>query len=159
MPKTVAAYIGRNWLPSLVSGLGGGLAIWILALLTETLEQALLIAPFGASCVLLFALPHSPLARPQNVIGGHFLSALVGLLVLTMVGNGLFACGLGVGLAIAVMQLTGTLHPPAGGDPLVIILTGSAWSFLGLPILAGATALVVMALLYHRFISRRPYPV
>lgn len=143
---------------ALVSGLGGTLAIWCLATLTQSLEQALLIAPFGASCVLLFALPSSPLARPCNVIGGHFLSALVGLLVLALAGDGALACGIGVGLAIAVMQFTGTLHPPAGGNPLVVIMTGAGWSFLVLPVLAGTIALVVLAWLYHQAISRRAYP-
>lgn len=143
---------------ALVSGLGGALAIWVLAALTQSLTQPLLIAPFGASCVLLFALPASPLARPRNVIGGHVLSALVGLLVLTLVGDGILAMGLGVGLAIAAMQVTGTLHPPAGGNPLVVIMTGAGWSFLALPILAGAATLVTLAFLYHRLISKRAWP-
>lgn len=158
-PSTAFAdHVRRNALPALVSGLGGLLTIWLLAELTDTLAQALIVAPFGASCVLLFALPQSPLAQPRNVIGGHLLSALVGLLVLTYVGQGALACGLGVGLAIAAMQFTGTLHPPAGADPLVVILTGASWNFLGFPILAGTLVLVLMATLYHRFVSKRPYP-
>lgn len=156
--QAMAARVRRNGLSSLVSGLGGGSAILLLAQLAETLEQALLIAPFGASCVLLFALPQSPLARPRNVICGHFLSALTGLLVLNLVGQGAVACGLGVGLAIAVMQFTGTLHPPAGADPLVVISTGVGWTFLGLPVLAGTVMLVAVAWLYHRFVSGQSYP-
>ncbi len=148
----------KNAVPALVSGLGGAGAIWLLAALIESLGQLLLIAPFGASCVLLFALPQSPLARPRNVIGGHVISALVGLLVLTFLGNGVLAMGIGVGLAIALMQFTGTLHPPADGDPLVVILTGAGWSFLLQPILAGTAILVFLAWIYHRFVSRRAYP-
>lgn len=109
--------------------------------------------------MLLFALPGSPLARPRNVIGGHLLSALVGLVVLQLMGASVLSMGLAVGLAIALMQLTGTLHPPAGGDPLVVILTGAGWSFLALPILAGTVMLVLVALAYHRWISGRDYPV
>ncbi|HEY0122427.1 MAG TPA: HPP family protein [Rhizobium sp.] len=157
-PETILQHVTKNAVPALVSGLGGALAIWFLAALTENVHHVLLIAPFGASCVLLFAIPQSPLARPRNVIGGHLLSALVGLLVLTFIGNGVVAMGIGVGLAIAIMQLTGTLHPPAGGDPLVVILGGAGWSFLALPILAGTTALVLVAWIYHRFISKRGYP-
>jgi len=152
-------YVQKQALPALVSGLGGALAIWLLAQATNMFALALLIAPFGASCVLLFSLPQSPLAQPRNVIGGHFLSALMGLLVLILFGNSAFACALGVGLAIAVMQFTGTLHPPAGGDPLVVILTGAGWSFLAMPILAGTMTLVAAAWIYHRLISRRNYPV
>ncbi len=136
----------------------GALAISLLAALTENLGQLLLIAPFGASCVLLFALPQSPLARPRNVIGGHLISALVGLLVLTVLGDGVVAMGLGVGLAIALMQFSGTLHPPAGGDPLVVILAGAGWPFLLLPIATGTASLVILAWLYHRFVSKRAYP-
>src|SRR5438045_9304637 len=69
---------------AVVSGLGGFVTIYLLARLSATLGAVLLIAPFGASCVLVFALPHSPLAQPRNVIGGHFISAFVGLAVLTL---------------------------------------------------------------------------
>lgn len=148
----------KNLAPALISGLGGMLAILPLAELTVGFHYALLIAPFGASCVLLFALPQSPLARPRNVIGGHFLSSLVGLLMLHFVGSDVIEMAIGVGLAITVMQLTGTVHPPAGGDPLVVILAGAGWSFLAMPILVGTSALVVIALLYHRFLSKRAYP-
>ncbi|MBK4216700.1 HPP family protein [Paracoccus caeni] len=118
----------------------------------------LLIAPFGASCVLLFALPASPLARPRNVVGGHFLTALMGLLALTFIGDGVLAMGIGVGLGIAAMQFTETLHPPAGGNPLVVIMTGAGWSFLALPIIAGALILLLVAFIYHRFVSKRAWP-
>ncbi len=155
----VAAYIRKNGMPSLISGLGGALAIWLLATLTQSLGQVLLVAPFGASCVLLFALPGSPLARPRNVIGGHFISALMGLLVLALMGDGILAMGLGVGLAIAAMQFSGTLHPPAGGMPLVVMMTGAGWSFLVLPVLAGTVTLVCAAFLYHRLVSKRAWPV
>ena len=154
----VVQYARAQGLPALVSGLGGAAVVSTLAAITEMVEQVLLIASFGASCVLLFALPQSPLARPRNVIGGHVLSALAGLLVLDFVGGGVIAMGVGVGLAISVMQFTKTLHPPAGGNPLVIILTGTGWSFLLLPVLAGTAILVCLAWLYHRFVSKRAYP-
>lgn len=151
-------HVRRNALPALISGVGGFTAIGILAGLTDAMQLALLIAPFGASCVLLFALPGSPLARPRNVIGGHFLSALMGLIVLNTLGPGVLSCAIGVGLAIAVMQFTGTLHPPAGGDPLVVILTAAGWSFLAIPILAGTATLVTIAWAYHKTVSKQKYP-
>ncbi|WP_234464071.1 HPP family protein [Paracoccus caeni] len=156
--EAITLYIRKNGLPALVSGLGGALAIWLLATLTTSLNQLLLIAPFGASCVLLFALPASPLARPRNVVGGHFLTALMGLLALTFIGDGVLAMGIGVGLGIAAMQFTETLHPPAGGNPLVVIMTGAGWSFLALPIIAGALILLLVAFIYHRFVSKRAWP-
>lgn len=151
----LAFHLRRHGPPALVAGVGGALAIGLLAGLSARLGQALLIAPFGASAVLVFALPESPLAQPRNVIGGHLLSAGVGVAVFALLGSGPLACALGVGLAIALMRLTGTLHPPAGGDPLVVLLGGGAgWSFLLAPVLAGAVTLVVIARAYHRQFAR-----
>lgn len=141
-----------------VSGLGGFATIYLLAQLSASLDAVLLIAPFGASCVLVFAIPQSPLAQPRNVIGGHFISALVGLAVLSLLGVSPLSYALAVGVAIATMQLTGTLHPPAGADPIVVLLAGAGWHFLLTPILAGTLAIVVTAIIYHRWISKRPYP-
>lgn len=162
----VAASVGaitlrlrRAAFTSVVSGAGAALVIAALAQLSQSTGALLLVAPFGASSVLLFALPQSPLARPRNVIGGHIISALAGLIVLGFLENSVIACALGVGLAIAAMQFTETLHPPAGGTPLVVILTGAGWQFLVAPILAGTLILVCSAWLYHRFISRRDYPL
>ena len=94
--------------------------LFLLARLTLSLHAALLIAPFGASCVLVFALPQSPLAQPRNVIGGHMISTLVGLCAYHLIGASPLSFGLAVGLAIAAMLLTAPLHPPAGADPIVV---------------------------------------
>lgn len=146
-------------LPATVSGLGGFIAIYLLAQLSAHLQFALLVAPFGASCVLVFALPQSPLAQPRNVIGGHLISALIGIVVFALLGAQPLSLALAVGLAIACMQVTGTLHPPAGADPIVAIVAGASWSFLVAPILAGTVIICTAAYLYHRFISRRAYPL
>lgn len=154
----IAAYMLRNGPPSFISGFGAALTISLLAELTKTSERIWLIPSFGASCLLLFAAPHSLFAQPKNVVCGHLLSATIGLLVLAGIGHGAIACGLGVGMAIAAMQFTGTLHPPAAANPLLVILTHAGWSFLGLPVLTGAVTLVVVAWLYHRLVSGRQYP-
>jgi CBS-domain-containing membrane protein len=146
------------WRTAGLSGVGGFLIIFLLAQLSTSLHAMLLIAPFGASCVLVFALPQSPLAQPRNLIGGHLISSAVGLLVLTVLGPGPLSLGLAVGLAITAMQLTGTLHPPAGADPIVVIMAKAAWPFLFAPVLFGALTIVVLAAGYHRWISKRSYP-
>ncbi len=138
--------------------MGGFLVIFLLAQLTASLHAALLIAPFGASCVLVFGLPQSPLAQPKNVIGGHLISAAVGLMAFHLLGASPLSFGLGVGVAIAAMLLTGTTHPPAGADPIVVILAKAAWPFLFSPILIGAATIVVIGLIYHRLVTRRSYP-
>ncbi|MBM7046005.1 HPP family protein [Rhizobium lusitanum] len=143
--------------PAIISGAGGFLAIYSLSQLSSTLGVLLLVAPFGASSVLVFALPQSPLAQPKNVIGGHLISAFIGIAVFALLGAQPLSFALAVGLAIAAMQATDTLHPPAGADPIVVLATGGSWSFLAVPILAGTVLIVAAAYCYHRFVSRRPY--
>lgn len=150
--------VGVPVMPAVIAGIGGFAVIFLLSSLTNYLGASLLIAPFGASCVLVFGLPQSPLARPRNVIGGHLISSAVGLAALAMFGATPVAFGLGVGVAIAAMLLTRTTHPPAGADPIVVILVGASWSFLLVPVLAGAIIIVVAAMVFHRFVTRASYP-
>ncbi|MBB3113830.1 CBS-domain-containing membrane protein [Paenibacillus phyllosphaerae] len=115
-------------------------------------------APFGASCVLAFGLWESPLAQPRSIIGGHLLSTLAGLAVYHTLGGGTFSMALGVGLAILAMMLTRTTHPPAGADPLVVMMAGSGWSFLVTPVLAGSVLIVIAALIVNNLDPKRQYP-
>ncbi len=146
------------WRTAIVSGLGGALVIFILAGAGDLAHAALLIAPFGASCVLVFALPQSPLAQPRNLIGGHLISTAVGLGVYTLLGAHPWSFALGVGLAITLMQVTGTVHPPAGADPVVVIVAKAGWLFLLSPVLIGTLTIVAVGLAYHRWGSQRVYP-
>lgn len=149
----------RRLLQLIAAGGGGFITVFLIVQIGEGLGTALLIAPFGASCVLVFALPESPLAQPRNVIGGHVISAAAGLLMLTLLGDGPIAIAAGVGLAISAMQATATLHPPAGANPIVVISAGAGWSFIAVPVLAGAVMIVLLALIYHRLATGRPYPL
>lgn len=123
-------------------------------LLPQDWNIPLLFGPFGASAVLLFGAPHSPLARPRNVVGGHVLSALVGVTAFQMFGsNPLIASGMAVSTAIALMRLTGTLHPPGGATALIAVVGGEGIHSLGfgyalLPCGAGAAFMTLMALLF-----------
>jgi len=148
----------NHW--QVVTGLlGGTLGIASIGLLAQLHRLPLLMAPFGATCVLLFAAPDSPLAQPRNVIGGHLVSSLVGLLFLRFIGAGPVEMGLAVGLAIALMQLSRTLHPPAGADPLVVLMGGKAgWAFLAAPVLASAVLLVLIALLVNNLGRGKQWP-
>lgn len=123
----------------------------------------LLMAPLGASAVLVFAVPASPLAQPWPVIGGNTISALVGVAVLMVVpDNVALAAGLAVGLAIAVMSLTRTLHPPGGAVALTTVIGGAAvheagFSFAFAPVCINSALLAVMAWMFHH-ISGHSYP-
>jgi CBS-domain-containing membrane protein len=134
----------------LVAGLGSGLAIYALAMIESRSTLAALVPSFGASCALVFAYPQSPFAQPRNVIGGHLVSSGVGLLTMMILGTGPAAMAVGVGLAIAGMMATETMHPPAGGDPLLVMIAGASISFLVTPILLGTVLLVLIGVLFHR---------
>ncbi|GGG58961.1 HPP family protein [Paenibacillus radicis (ex Gao et al. 2016)] len=143
---------------AIISAAGGFIAIAILAWLTGLTGQPWIMAPFGASCVLAFGVWESPLSQPRNIIGGHFISTMTGLLLFHLFGQGLIVLAVGVALAILFMMLTKTTHPPAGADPIVVILAGSGWSFLFTPVLAGSVVIVLVALLVNNAIRQRSYP-
>ena len=138
--------------------LGGVLAIAAVAALTNTLSVALVLGSFGASCVLVFGYPDVPFSQPRNVIAGHFISSLIGLLFLSVFGPHWWSVALAVGTAIALMMLTRTVHPPAGSNPVIVFLSQPAWAFLWFPTLFGAVAVVAVALIYNNATRDARYP-
>ncbi|EPC02372.1 hypothetical protein L861_15155 [Litchfieldella anticariensis FP35 = DSM 16096] len=144
----------------ILTGLMGGVAgIGAAALLTQLAGVPLLMAPFGATCVLLFAAPGAPLAQPRNVIGGHLIAATVGLVMMNVFGSGIWQMAVGVGVAIALMQFFRAVHPPAGANPLVVLTAGvHDWSFLATPVLAGSVVLVAIALVINNIGQAKQWP-
>jgi CBS-domain-containing membrane protein len=137
---------------------GGVLAIAGIAGLGDALTLSLLLGSFGASCVLVFGFPDVPFSQPRNVVLGHVLSSLVGLVFLTLCGPNWWAIALAVGSAIALMMVTRTVHPPAGSNPVIIFLLQPGWDFLLYPTLSGALLLVFVALLYNNASREARYP-
>ncbi|NAW86666.1 HPP family protein [Photobacterium halotolerans] len=136
---------------ALLSGLGAAVAIGLLSLAENLTSAGLwLMAPFGATAVLVFGVPDSPLAQPKNVIAGHLLTALIGVFFVSFVGVTPFTLALASGLAVSAMLLTKTTHPPAGANPLLIMLTGQSWSFLITPVLIGAVVMVLVGQLVNK---------
>lgn len=138
---------------------GGFITIITLIYLTNMTSTEWLMAPFGASCVLVFSVWNAPLSQPRNVIGGHVVSTFIGLLIYHLFGNEPWAIALAVGLAIAMMMLTKTTHPPAGADPLIVMLGAYSWIYLISPVLIGSIIIVIFALLINNLRSNRSYPV
>ncbi len=118
-----------------------------------------MLASFGASCVLLFGYPDSHFSQPRNTLGGHLIAALVGMGAVTLLGDHWTAMAVAVATAIALMKLTGTVHPPAGSTAIIAVHLHPEWSFLLLPVLSGAALLVVFAALYNNVIEHRRYPL
>lgn len=122
----------------------------------------LIVAPIGASAVLLFAVPASPLAQPWSIIGGNTISALVGVAVMQVLPDPLYATGIAVALAIIVMSLTRCLHPPGGAAALTAVIGGPAvikagFLFAFVPIALNSVLLVVLGVIFHK-LTRRIYP-
>jgi len=144
----------RPWRSAVLAGAGGFIAIALLAFARDVSGMHLLIPPFGASCVLAFGFPASPFAQPKNIVGGHVISALMGLLACALLGYDVLGIATGVGLAITAMMVTDTVHPPAGANPIVVALTQPAASFLIMPVLVGAVSIVLLGRLYVAFRAR-----
>lgn len=126
------------------------------------IHSPLLVAPIGASAVLIFAVPASPLAQPWPVIGGNIISAFVGLAVAWAISDVMIAAACAVALAIAVMSLTRSLHPPGGAVALTAALGGpvvAKWGVLFplVPIGVNSLCMVALGMAFHA-LSRRSYP-
>ena len=143
---------------NILSALGAFICISMLAFLNSFDETNLwLIPPFGASMVLVMAVHESPLAQPKNLMLGHVFSALSGVLVYILLGESFYALGLGVALAIFVMMITNTIHPPAGANPIIVILGGKSFSFVLFPVVVGALIIIIFAIIYNKILGRN-YP-
>src|SRR5215831_2292071 len=130
------------------------------ALLVLDLDRVpYLLASLGGSCVILFAIPDNVMAQPRSFIGGHLLGTTVGLMFSHAFGGGIFSMACAVGTAIALMMFTNTIHSPAGSDPLIVMAAHPGWSFLAAPLGLGLAILFVAAIIYHRLILHRVYPI
>jgi CBS-domain-containing membrane protein len=143
-----------NWKTYAWRALGGGIGIYAMQWLAEMGHFPIALVPFATSVVNVIALPDAAPGQPRALIGGHLISAFVGLLVLTLLGSSAFAAALAVGIAIAAMHLTRTMHPPAGINPLIIVTSSLPWSFLFMPVLAGVLLLTALAFIWHGIENR-----
>jgi CBS-domain-containing membrane protein len=141
---------------NLISAIGAFVCISALAVLNSFDESNLwLIPPFGASMVLVMAVHESPLAHPKNVLFGHIISAFSGVFVFAIFGFSSLSVGAGVGLAIFLMMLTKTVHPPAGANPIIAILGAKGVGFIIIPVAAGALFIVLFAIIFNKLLNRK----
>jgi len=140
------------------SFLSATLAILAICKITTLVGHSLLIGSFGASAVLLFGATESPLAQPRNLIGGHIVSACVAVTVVALFGSTPLTMAIAVGLAIFVMNLTHTTHPPGGATALIGVQGAVGPGFILLPVLAGVMILLVMAIFTNNVVYHRSYP-
>jgi len=128
-------------------------------------QLSFMIGSFGASAVLIFGAPRSPLAQPRNLIGGHVISAICGCTVRVAIDRfeHSTACALAVASAIVTMQLTETVHPPGGATALLAVTTQPIlpWEnflFILMPVLTGACTMLLVALIINNMAPKRTYP-
>jgi CBS-domain-containing membrane protein len=141
------------------SFLGGLLAIGCVSLLAESLSAPLVLGSFGASCVLAFGFPDSPFSQPRNIVLGHLISSFCGVAFAAIFGYHWWSMAIAAATAIAAMQLTRTVHPPAGSNPVIVMLSHASWPFLLKPTLLGACLIAAIAFVYNRSLpARRSYP-
>ena len=143
---------------AIIAGIGATSAIATTAGLSELTGTALLMAPFGASCFLAFAVPDSPLAQPRNIVFGHLISTAVGMLTLSVLGAGWLSVAIAVGLAVLMMLVTRTGHPPAGADPLVVFALQPSVGYLMFPVLTGAIFIALVAVIFNNLRPDVSYP-
>jgi CBS-domain-containing membrane protein len=141
-----------------VAGVGVAIAIGVMEFLSLASHFPLAIIPFATSIALVIGSPEAEPAQPRALVGGHVVATLVGLAMVQLTGPSAWAAAVAVGLAMLAMYLTDTLHPPAGIDPLLVVSNSLPWSFLLVPVLAGALLLTAFAYLWHRWLGRRPWP-
>jgi len=141
------------------SWLGGAIGIGSVALVADLAQAPILMAPLGASAVLAFGVPDSPLAQPRNIVGGHIVTALVGLVFLAAFGGSWWVMGPAVATAIVAMQLTGVTHPPAGANPIIVIGVQASWDYILLPVTISALLLAFFAVIMNNLSSSRRYPL
>lgn len=145
--------------------IGIGLIAYIQSLQFPPLENVFLIGSFGASAVLVYGAIQSPLAQPRNLIGGHVVSAIVGVMVAKVIPDVIWLTApLAVATSIVAMQITRSLHPPGGATALIAVSGGTKIADLGYlyvitPVFSGALILLLVALIFNNITKKRHYPV
>jgi CBS-domain-containing membrane protein len=151
----VTVAFDRTQLLAILAGAAGGaIAIGSMEALSTRTAFPLVAIPFATSIVLVLGSPRAEPAQPRALIGGHLICTFVGLCVVELLGPAPWAAALAVGLAMVAMHLTGTFHPPAGIDPLVVVVNNMSWSFLLAPVGVGALLLGLFAFVWHNLVAR-----
>ena len=145
----------------ILAGAFSTITIGILTLLTYKTEFGIfLIASFGSSMVLLFGYPKSPFAQPKNIFFGHLLTSLVGMFFLYFIPLPIYVIiPLAVGFGVGLMILLKVTHPPAGGNPIIVIIGSVSADYIINPIIIGTGIILIFGIVLNRLILKKKYPM
>ena len=129
------------------------------ALTYKTDYGIFLIASFGSTMVILYGYPDSPFAQPKNIFFGHFLTSFVGVIFVSFIQLPLFIIlPLAVGFGVGLMILFNVPHPPAGGNPIIVIMGSVSPDYLLSPVISGSIIILGFGIIINRFILKKAYP-
>ena len=145
---------------ALIAGFFSTITIGVLTILTYKSPLGYFIAgSFGSSMVLLFGFPESPFAQPRNVFFGHLVTTLVGVIFVNFIPLPIFInIAIAVGAGIFFMILLNVVHPPAGGNPVMVIIGSVSYDYLLFPIISGCFIIILLAIIINKFILKKNYP-
>ena len=145
---------------AIIAGFFSAVTIGVLTVLTYKTTLGLFIAAsFGSSMVLLFGFPESPFAQPKNVFFGHLVTALVGIFFVNFIPLPIYISIAGaVGIGIFLMIILDVVHPPAGGNPIMVIIGSASFEYLINPIIFGCILILLIAIIVNKFLLKKDYP-
>jgi len=146
---------------AVIAGFFSAVTIGVLTVLTYKTTLGLFIAAsFGSSMVLLFGFPESPFAQPKNVFFGHLITALVGVFFVNFIPLPIYISIAGaVGIGIFLMIVLDIVHPPAGGNPIMVIIGSASFEYLINPIIFGCILILLIAIIVNKFLLKKNYPL
>ena len=145
---------------AIIAGFFSAVTIGVLTVLTYKTTLGLFIAAsFGSSMVLLFGFPESPFAQPKNVFFGHLVTALVGVFFVNFIPLPIYISIAGaVGIGIFLMIILDVVHPPAGGNPIMVIIGSASFEYLINPIIFGCILILLITIIVNKFLLKKDYP-
>ncbi len=156
-----------SWRELARTSIAAGVSVFLVGLISawflDGLAMPLLVMSMGASSILLFGFPGSPLAQPWSFVGGHWVSATIGIACARWIEHTWLACGMALALSIAAMLMLRCLHPAGGAVTLITIVGGDkirhlGFEFLWMPLTLNLLVLLVLALIVNNLILKRRYP-
>ncbi len=151
----------KNFKQSIFAGIFSIFTIGVLTILTYKTEYGVfLIASFGSSMVLLYGYPESPFAQPKNIFFGHLVTSAVGIFFLNLVPLPLYILiPIAVGFGVSLMIILNVTHPPAGGNPIIVIIGSVSFDYILNPIITGSIIILIFGIIINRFILKKKYPI